>query len=93
VLDTPRPGASLKNLSLIQLAGFGFLIGVLLHACIALAVLDDGTSSVDAPSRTTITTTPQPTATVVADRTSCEEIRGTDYRSNAERQWFIANCT
>lgn len=27
------------------------------------------------------------------DRTSCVEIRGTDYRSEAERQWFIRNCS
>jgi lysophospholipase L1-like esterase len=26
------------------------------------------------------------------DRTSCEAIRGTDYRSDAERAWFQANC-
>src|SRR3972149_3684728 len=27
------------------------------------------------------------------DRTNCAEIRGTAYRSETERQWFIANCT
>lgn len=26
------------------------------------------------------------------DRTSCNSIRGTDYRSDAERRWFLANC-
>ena len=40
-----------------------------------------------------------PTATVVSlaatrmpDRLDCAAIRGTDYRSPAEREWFLANC-
>jgi hypothetical protein len=37
--------------------------------------------------------TPQPTATVPADRTDCSAIRGTDYRSSAERDWYNQNCT
>jgi hypothetical protein len=28
-----------------------------------------------------------------ADRASCSEIEGTDYRSATEREWFQANCT
>jgi lipoprotein-anchoring transpeptidase ErfK/SrfK len=28
----------------------------------------------------------------LADRSSCAEIRGTEYRSDAEQQWFLANC-
>jgi sortase (surface protein transpeptidase) len=34
-----------------------------------------------------------PTATVLADRSDCGTIRGTDYRSNSERDWFQKNCT
>jgi hypothetical protein len=26
------------------------------------------------------------------DRTNCDQIRGTPYRSNAERDWFLKNC-
>jgi hypothetical protein len=37
-------------------------------------------------------TTVQPELTPLPDRTSCEEIRGTDYRSEAERQFFFENC-
>jgi hypothetical protein len=29
----------------------------------------------------------------IADRTDCAEIEGTDYRSPAEREWYIANCS
>jgi hypothetical protein len=32
------------------------------------------------------------TGTALADRRSCDEIRGTDYRSAAERQFFLQNC-
>lgn len=41
----------------------------------------------------TAAATPQPTATVLADRTDCAAIRGSDYRSTAERDWFNKNCT
>lgn len=41
----------------------------------------------------TAVATPVPTATVVADRTDCAAIRGTDYRSSTERDWFNKNCT
>src|SRR5688572_16710767 len=36
---------------------------------------------------------PPPAPFVAPDRTSCAEITGTTYRSEAEREWFIANCT
>jgi hypothetical protein len=26
------------------------------------------------------------------DRSNCDEIRGTQYRSNAEREWYLGNC-
>ena len=38
------------------------------------------------------TATPEPEPTLLPDRTSCEEIRGTDYRSEQEHQFFTANC-
>jgi len=34
-----------------------------------------------------------PTPTPLPDRTSCAEIMGTAYRSAAEREWYIQNCT
>jgi hypothetical protein len=86
------------QISLPQIAAVGIVIGVLLHACVIFAVLDDGsggsadTSSGPNNDGPTIVQTP-PTATRPADRTSCAEIRGTDYRSDSERAWFIANCT
>ncbi len=33
-----------------------------------------------------------PTPSPLADRTDCDAMRGTDYRSPAERTWFLANC-
>jgi LPXTG-site transpeptidase (sortase) family protein len=41
----------------------------------------------------TATPEPEPTEAVPADRTDCAEIAGTDYRSPAEREWYLANCT
>lgn len=32
------------------------------------------------------------TPTPLPDRESCEEIRGSEYRSEAERGWYLANC-
>jgi hypothetical protein len=39
--------------------------------------------------------TPSPalSPTALAHRTSCDAIRTTQYQSEAEKQWFIANCT
>lgn len=33
-----------------------------------------------------------PTPSPLTDRTDCDEVRGTDYRSPTEREWFLANC-
>lgn len=42
---------------------------------------------------TPLPTSAAPTATVTSDRTNCDQIRGTAYRSDAERTWYIANCS
>ena len=36
--------------------------------------------------------TPTPTPTPKPDRSSCDQIRGTDYRSVSEREWFLDQC-
>jgi ABC-type transport system substrate-binding protein len=47
------------------------------------------------PTRVAATpaTTPTPGPTKQPDRTSCAAIRGTDYRSDTERAYFLANCS
>jgi hypothetical protein len=67
-----------------------------------MLTLEDGeTSSSDPPEQAAptqvivtaaIAPTPTPEPTVPPDRTSCEEIFGTEYRSIAERDWYRANC-
>jgi hypothetical protein len=81
------------NVNLRQVAAVAFIVGVLLHACVAVAVLDSGGGNGSSGPRT-ITSGPAtpPTRTPLADRTDCAAIRGTDYRSEAERRWFISNC-
>jgi hypothetical protein len=105
--DAPRRQVELPKLSfdpsrvtLTQLAIVGFLIGVFFHACVALAVLDDGSSaSTDGSPGVVVSSVPTAlpgaviTPTPLPDRTSCDQIRGTEYRSEAERQWFQRNCT
>lgn len=48
------------------------------------------------PASSTLTALPTSTAVVVApktlDRTDCDSIRGTNYRSDAERQYYISRC-
>ena len=42
-----------------------------------------------------LTPTPEPGATpanATVNREDCDAIRGTDYRSQEERQWFLDNC-
>jgi hypothetical protein len=86
-----------KSLTLPQIAAIGFVVGVVFHLAVFSAVLSDDGPKSDGDSSSgggqTITiATAVPTATRLADRTSCDEIRGSDYRSAAERQWFLANC-
>ena len=81
-----------------QVAILGFAAGVFLHACVFVAVLDDGSSEADAPvavpteSQPVVSATATPLPTQPPDRTDCEEIRGTDYHSAAERDFFLRNC-
>ena len=84
-------------LKLWQVAGVGFLAGVMLHACVFLAVLGEegngsGGNSGSPSQPANPTARPLPTATRIADRMNCDAIRGTDYRSESERLWFFANC-
>jgi hypothetical protein len=45
-------------------------------------------TSAESPTQTPV----PPTATAGPDRTSCDEIRGTPYRSESERRWYLDNC-
>ena len=45
-----------------------------------------------ASTPTRIPPTKPPAATKLPDRNDCDAMRGTDYRSPAERDWFLANC-
>ena len=58
--------------------------------------LPDNASVTPAPAPTRPSVPPPaalaPTATPLPDRTDCASIRGTDYHSEAERDWYLANC-
>ena len=76
------------------------MVGVLFHVCVVYAVLDDGSSSPEAAGQPAIISTAvatqrpaTPTPNPTGDRTSCAEIRATDYRSPTERDWFLRNCS
>ncbi|MPZ49043.1 MAG: L,D-transpeptidase family protein [Dehalococcoidia bacterium] len=51
-------------------------------------------SSTPGPARAIVAATvaPTPTSVPLPDRDSCDEIRGTEYRSGAEQVFFNANC-
>lgn len=97
-IELPKFDFDPHRLKLPQAAIVGFAIGIFFHACVVFAVLDDGSgggSSAGGSPREEVTI-PQATATPspLADRTDCNAIRTTgDYRSEAERQWFLRNCT
>ena len=45
------------------------------------------------PDSNSILATPAPDSPeILPERSDCASIRGTEYRSNAEREWFRANC-
>jgi hypothetical protein len=80
-------------------AAIAFLAGLVLWiggACLVLgADSGSGSDGTSGSGPVTVSTprnaTPVPTA--LPDRTDCNAIRGTDYRSEAERQWFRQNCS
>jgi hypothetical protein len=82
-----------------MIAIVAFVFGVLLNGYIALSILDDGGSSSASPVEenpivvpSNPTAVPTATQTPLPDRTDCDEIRGTDYRSATEREFYLANC-
>ncbi|MEX0785232.1 MAG: hypothetical protein WD939_01205 [Dehalococcoidia bacterium] len=53
-----------------------------------------GPTSTIAPTRSpTPTRTPTPEATATLNRRDCDEIAGTPYRSDEEREWFADQCS
>lgn len=58
----------------------------------ATPVAPTATETVVPATVTPLPPTPTVEATAPPNRTSCDEMRGTDYRSGQEREFFIANC-
>lgn len=102
--STLLAGAVGAALSLGLVAGFVALDRTTLHWYADDAGSEEQVAGADEAA---IPTTSQPTARRIAavedtptmapptrplDRRDCAAIRGTEYRSTAEREWFIANC-
>src|SRR5262245_5548746 len=85
--------------SLATIAIVGFVIGVIVWVGGACVILGSGGEESSggpsvSPGQVGAPGAPQavPTPTRLPDRTSCAEIRGSDYRSEVERQFFLQNC-
>ena len=79
------------------MAVIAFIVGVTLWGGVACLVLGSGADAGKGarPSASTpraVVTAPAGIVTALPDRRSCSEILGTDYRSAAERQWYLDNC-
>ena len=92
--------ARLASHGMLRVALGAFIVGIVLHVCVLYAVLGDGgggdrkpTSPSRAPAGGAPPIVVAATPTRTADRTSCDAIRGTEYRSEAERRWFLGNCS
>lgn len=87
----------MQSLKLGQIAAVGVVVGVFLHVCVVYAILDDGGNGPPSipPGQSTAVAQQQTPGvpTRLPDRTDCAAIRNTEYRSDAERRWFLANCT
>ena len=103
----PRRRQQMNGTNLLVIGVVAFIFGVALHVYVVKSVLDSGGSNnnggpsagqpvvvstaTSVPGVAAATVTPT-VAAALPDRTSCDEIRGTDYRSPAEREFFLANC-
>jgi hypothetical protein len=87
----PQEGRHHNRLFIVALAAFAF--GVMLHAWVAMSILEDDSSESQAGDVPAATNTEAPAeSAALADRGSCIEIRGTEYRSPGERDFYLANC-
>jgi hypothetical protein len=92
------PETQAPNVATIAI--LGFMAGLILWLGGACLVLGSGggdklPSAIPSGGGGGVVSTPRtasPTPARLADRTNCNDIRGTDYRSDTERQWFLANC-
>ena len=92
--------ARLASHGMLRVALGAFIVGVFLHVCLLYAVLGDGGAGGGRPASTSRPSSGGAPPIVVAatptrplDRTNCDAIRGTDYRSEAERRWYLSNCS
>jgi hypothetical protein len=92
--DEHRPeGAGRHNNRLFLVALVAFAFGVFLHAWVVITILDNDSSKTqtgEVPPATELQPPPEPAT--LTDRRNCAEIRGTDYRSTSERDFYLANC-
>src|SRR4029079_6739161 len=99
----PQPQTPQTPPNPARIAMWSFLLGVLIWvggACIYLGI-GHGGGGPKSPASRAVATAISATAVAVAptatpplpDRTSCDAIRGTDYRSDKERDFFRANCS
>jgi hypothetical protein len=87
----PQEGRHHNRLFIVALAAFAF--GVMLHAWVAMSILEDDSSETQADDVAAATDPEAPSESAAPpDRGSCVEIRGTDYRSRSEREFYLANC-
>lgn len=73
---------SMENLLKAAFVGLVVVLGVMVYK-------DVKGAERSAPSSTALS---QPADGLFQDRHSCDEIKGTDYRSDTERGWFLGNC-
>jgi hypothetical protein len=103
-LERQTTSARSTDIPVFAIALIAFVFGVAINYWIATSILNGGgsgdssnaieaTSTVADAVEDTPTVAPQATATPQPDRTNCDEIRGTQYRSVTEREFFLANCT
>lgn len=77
------------------IAVIGLMVGMVLWlggACLILGSGDDPVPTQRSPATVATPRSAVATATRLPHRTDCAAIRGTEYQSEAERQWFLVNC-
>ncbi len=102
----PRRRQQMNGASLLVIGVVAFVFGVALHVYVVKSVLNSGGNdtgptgtqqqqivvSTETVQPSVAAATVTPTTAAEGDRTNCEAIRGTAYRSENERQFFLANC-
>ena len=93
--ESREAAAKASETEIFNCANFGAVRALSAEDEVRLQAQCGSSLPVSGPAAVPVSTapeTPAASSATTANRANCDEIRGTDYRSDGERTWYLANC-